>query len=447
MKISDLAGRTICILGFGKEGRAMADALEKYAPGCKITIADQSESLPLPVRQAGATRYPLITGADAFKNLSQFDILIKSPGISPYELSPSLVFTSPTQIFFDSIAHTGATVIGITGSKGKSTTSSLIHQILAARYPLPARSGSEDPSGSRTTTRTFLIGNIGNPAISYIGEATNGTIFVMEMSSYQLMDLSVSPKIAILTSFFPEHLDYHRSLKSYMDAKKHITKFQGHGDSVYFNAASAECEEIAEEGEGKKIGVSGDDCPVDLSETKLIGGHNRSNIALAWKVAEALGVTKENATSAIKTFTPLPHRLQSLGVHHGYEWINDSISTTPESCIAALDALGDRVSVLILGGKDRGLDFSGLAERIMNSNVQLILTIGEDGKRIAEIIKEKEVQYVETLVAAVRIAKEKSSNINHQSSIVLLSPASPSYDQFKNFEERGNAFQSFIKNL
>lgn len=429
MHIRDLSGKNICILGYGKEGRAMAEAIEKYAKEATITIADQSQSLP-------ATRYPLLSGPDAFNNLSQFDVIIKSPGIPPHTLPATRCpLVSPTQIFFDSIAGSGATVIGITGSKGKSTTSSLIHHILATRQPLPA-------------TRSFLIGNIGNPAIAHIDQAKKGTAFVMELSSYQLMDLATSPTIAVLTSFFPEHLDYHRNLKNYLDAKKHITKFQEPGSIVFFNAASEECEEIAEEGEGKKVGVVASDAPVDLRETKLIGAHNQENIALAWKVAEHLGVQKDAAISAIKSFSPLPHRLQSLGVHHGKEWINDSISTTPESAIAALDALGDRVGIMILGGQDRGLNFGKLVERINQSSVEMVITLGESGPRIAKALEStsKKVEQVQSLTEAVESATRYPLVATHPNPIVLLSPASPSYDQFKNFEERGKKFTEYLIN-
>jgi len=427
MNIVDLTGKTICILGFGKEGKAMAEALEKHAKGCKITIADQNSEL-------ASGHWPLVSGPTAFDNLDSYDVIIRSPGISPHELPTTLQFTSPTQIFLDSIRNSGAIVIGVTGSKGKSTTSSLIHRIIADR---------REPKAD-----CHLVGNIGNPAIAYIDEAKKEAIFVMEMSSYQLMDLSISPKIAALTSFFPEHLDYHRSLKSYMEAKRHITRFQFASDTVFFNANSSECEEIAEEGEGKKVPVTADDAPVALKETKLIGEHNLTNIALAWKVAESLGIQKEDAIKAIVSFTPLPHRLQSLGVHHGYEWINDSISTTPESAIAALDALGDRVSVMILGGQDRGLDFSGLAKRMKESNVLTVVTLGESGPRIVKALKDAScgtsIVPVTRLEEAVEKAKSQLPTAKSPSPIVLLSPASPSYDQFKNFEERGQQFEKIV---
>jgi len=422
MTIADLSNKRICILGFGQEGRAMAEAIEKHCKDFEITISDQNENVDVP------KKYGRQLGTGWLENLEKFDLVLKSPGVSPHVLSTSQKYTTPTQIFFDTIQHSGATVVGVTGSKGKSTTASLLAHILGKK--------------------THLIGNIGNPAISYVDKAKEGAVFVMEMSSYQLMDISVSPRIAVITSFFPEHLDYHRSLKKYLEAKKNITKFQTEDNLVFFNSASSECEEIAEEGDGKKIPVMVDNAPLQLSETKLIGEHNLMNIALAWKVAESLGVKKEHAIKLIKSFAPLPHRLQSLGVHHGFEWVNDSISTTPESTIAALDALGDRVAVMILGGQDRGLDFSELAERIKNSKVELVLTLGESGPRIAKALSEsgatQSISEVQNLEEAMKLAKDHTSHISNP--IVLLSPASPSYDQFKNFEERGTEFEKLAKN-
>lgn len=435
MHIRDLNGKSVCILGFGKEGQAMLKALKEFAPSCKITIADKNPRIDLQ-----ATNCDLQTGPDYLQHLSRFDVLIKSPGIPPATLStkvqgPSARMTTPTQIFFDTIADSGATVIGVTGSKGKSTTSSLIAHILKAGSPLPV-------------ARCHLIGNIGEPVIAHLQEATPGTVFVFEMSSYQLMDLTVSPSIAVVTSFFPEHLDYHGSLAAYLEAKKHIARFQKAEDVVFFANASAGARQIAAEGRGKKIPFSPDDAPVHIEETKLIGNHNLSNIAAAYLVSQMLDIPKEAAIGAIKTFVPLPHRLQSLGLHDGIEWIDDSISTTPESAIAALDALGDRVKTVILGGQDRGYDFAPLAERLKQSSVQTVILTGESGGRIRKALENTkmpakifDIASMEEAVAIAKNAKSRLPIADSDPPIVLLSPASPSYGMFKNFEERGERFR------
>ncbi|NOS67114.1 MAG: UDP-N-acetylmuramoyl-L-alanine--D-glutamate ligase [Candidatus Peribacteraceae bacterium] len=438
MKIQELSGKKVCILGFGKEGHAMFRAIEDHAPDAHVTIADRN---PDPINAWIAANSP--TNPTKLKHslnshggetvwlqkIESFDVIIKSPGIphQPEFDSVKNKLTSSTQIFFDTIKDSGAIVIGVTGSKGKSTTSTLIYEILKA--------GGKDVS---------LIGNIGEPAISHIEEAKTGKIFVMEMSSYQLMDLTVSPQIAVVTSFFPEHLDYHGSLEAYKDAKKHIAKYQTKDDVIFYCATSEGATEIAQTSSGEKIPFSATDCPVKIEETKLIGDHNRSNIAGAYTLGLRLGLDSKKMIDVIKSFRGLPHRLQSLGVHHDIEWVDDAISTTPESTIAALDALGDRVKTIILGGQDRGNDFTELAQRIKHSAVKTVILFPGTGPRIREAIGDAHAdvcfQEADSMEKAVEIAKKHTM----AGAIVLLSTASPSYNMFKNFEEKGEEFKRWI---
>ncbi len=433
MDIRSLAGKNICILGYGREGQAMALALKKYASGCEITIADKDETV-----RSENPKHWLQVGTGWLKNLEKFDVVVKSPGIPPHELSTCNFqhVTSATEIFLDSIKNSGATVVGVTGSKGKSTTASLIHHILQS-----------------AGKKSFLVGNIGEPAISHIADASSNTIFVQEMSSYQLMDLTSSPQIAVVTSFFPEHLDYHTSLENYLEAKKHITRFQTKNDVVFFNEDSDGAQKIAEESKGTKIPFSRNDAQVTLEDIQLKGAHNLGNIAAAFKVALHLGIDRAAAIAAIKSFKGLPHRLESLGIHNDIEWVNDSISTTPQSAIAALDALGDQVSTIILGGQDRGYDFAPLIERLKTSSVKTVILMPDSGGTIRKKLEEAKVKLVlidaETMEEVVAIAKKNTEKIltlnpHPQSPIVLLSPAAPSYGHFKNFEDRGEQFQKYV---
>lgn len=434
MDIRSLAGKKICILGYGREGQAMAAALEKHAKGCRIMIADKNPELRI-------MNYELRSGDTYLDHLDGFDVIIKSPGIPPNSKlkAQSSKLATSTQIFLDSIEGSGATVIGVTGSKGKSTTASLIHHIFRTQ-------------SSKLKTQSFFIGNIGEPAISHLGDAGSNTFFVHEMSSYQLMDLTSSPQIAVVTTFFPEHLDYHGSLQKYLEAKKHITRFQREDDVVFFNADSEGAREISEESKGKKIPFRMNDAPVSLEEIQLKGKHNLGNIAAAFKVAVHLGIDREDAIAAIRTFKGLPHRLESLGVHDGMEWVNDSISTTPQSAIAALDALGDRVATIILGGQDRGYDFSPLIERLKTSSVKTVILLPDSGATIRKKLQEANVTMnvinAETMEEATKKAKEQTSHEPRATShwpIVLLSPAAPSYGHFKNFEDRGSSSRSRSK--
>ncbi len=433
MHIRDLAGKRICVLGYGKEGRATVKALEHFAPGCNITISDQN---PSAIDQNVTHAHQV--GSDWLKDLETFDVLIKSPGIKPI---PEIEkhrdrITSATQIFLDSVAGTGALTIGVTGSKGKSTTASLIYAILAA-----------------DGRKVFLIGNIGFPALEKLADASKETIFVMEMSSFQLLSTARSPHIAVITSFFHEHIDYHGSTDAYLEAKGNIVRFQTDQDIVVYNALSDGAKELALKSQGKKISFQPSDAPLPIEKTNLLGAHNLGNIAAAFKIAEILRVPKETCLKVFEEFHGLPHRLQSLGVIDGIEWINDSISTNPNAAIAALDALGDQVAVMMLGGYDRGTSFAALGERVAASHVRTVILLGQTGKRIREAIEKagSTVQFLEatSMEEAVKFAKENVKN--HCSlptvhcPLVLLSPASPSYDMFKNFEERGKKFLDAIK--
>ncbi|MBU2213419.1 UDP-N-acetylmuramoyl-L-alanine--D-glutamate ligase [Patescibacteria group bacterium] len=431
MKLNELTGKKICILGFGREGQAMMNALRDL--DVDITVVDRNSELRT-YGNAELTNCDCRTGPNYLKNINDFDIIIKSPGIPPCKELEEVKekITNSTQIFLDTIADTGAKVIGVTGSKGKSTTASLIYEILKA--------SGED---------VHLVGNIGKPAMDFIDEAKPKTWFVMEMSSFQLMDLTMSPHIAVITTFFPEHLDYHGSLEDYLEAKKHITRFQKTEDYVFFNADSNEAKYIAEETSGGVFPVCREEAPVSLNQINLIGTHNLLNITLAYAVAAHLNIPEHIIIDTIKSFKGLPHRLQSLGAHNGIEWIDDSISTTPETTIAALDAL-ENVTTLILGGHDRGSDFAELGKQIAHSSVLNVILMGESAPRIRKAIElaNANVTFVKVkdMKEAVECTKEETSNqkLATRNFLCLLSPASPSYDMFKDFEERGNEFRKWI---
>ncbi|MFA7681947.1 MAG: UDP-N-acetylmuramoyl-L-alanine--D-glutamate ligase, partial [Candidatus Peribacteraceae bacterium] len=419
MHIKDLNGKKVCILGFGQEGQAVLRAIAKYAPNTKITIADKKSearsSKSETVSDFDIRISDFVAGEDYLQNLDQFDIIIKSPGIPPCpELTAvGIHVTNTTQIFLDTIAGSGATVIGVTGSKGKSTTASLIHAILAM--------AKKD---------VHLVGNIGDPAIDHLEDITNHTIFVMEMSSYQLLHTTTSPHIAVIVSFFPEHLDYHQSMEAYREAKRNIVRFQKAEDIVIFNAQAPDVLEIAGASPGVKVPFTEDDAPVTLKETHLIGAHNLFNIAAASKTAESLQIDQKIIKKAICAFKGLPHRLQNLGKHHGITWVDDSISTTPESAIAALEALGADVATMLLGGQDRGNDFAKLGEHIAKSNVKHVILFPPSGVRIQQAIQRAQATVqchaVTNMKEAVSIARE----VTPQGKTCLLSPASPSYGLF-----------------
>lgn len=422
MRLADLAGKKVAVLGYGREGKSVIAALKKAGVACDITVHDGNES-------AQTDGLPAVTGKAYLDGLDAYDVIVKSPGIPPHPAIDALLkkLTTATALFFSELDGTQALIVGVTGSKGKSTTSSLIHAMLLE--------GGMD---------AHLVGNIGKPALDHLDAVKPGAVFVHELSSYQLMDLRVSPRIAVVTSFFPEHLDYHGSLEAYLDAKKNITRFQGPDDMVFFHAESWGAAEIAKEGRGRKLPFRAEDAPVKIEETKLIGEHNLGNIAGAALCASALGVSEKAIRKAAKAFVPLPHRLQDVGLHHGARWIDDAISTTPESAIAALDALGDDVATIILGGQDRGYDFTALAHRIAESGVQAVILFPGTGPRIEDALKAADADVEYAYAPSMEKAVEHAKRLTPANRICLLSTASPSYGMFKNFEDKGDQFQRCI---
>ncbi len=431
MRLADLSGKNICIMGFAREGQAVLRAVERLGLTCEITISDINPNLePTP------EKYWRQIGDGWLENLDKFDLIIKAPGVPPNPKIEAVrgKIISATQLFFDEAQALGATVIGVTGSKGKSTTTALIHAILQG-------AGLD----------SHLVGNIGVAALDELQKANPKAIFVHELSSYQLADSQIRPNVAVMTAFFPEHLDYHGSLEAYWEAKARIARFQTETDAIVFNASFPECEKIAALSKGKHIGVTAKDAPVILDEIKLRGAHNLGNIALASAVGDLFAVRQETQIPIIKNFTGLPHRLQPVGIFQDIEWVDDAISTTPESAIAALDALGERVRSMILGGQDRGYDFTALGQRLAKSSVRTVALFPGSGARIKEAIvfanaANIHCYEVDSMKAAVEVIVKHTPK-EDPPAIGLLSTASPSYGMFKNFEHKGDEFQKEIRAL
>lgn len=425
MKITELNGKNVCFIGYAREGQAMQEALKKWAPDAKLTFADHKESLVV----EGAD---VQTGEGYLQNLDRFDVVIRSVGVpdKPEFVPLGDKVTTSTIIFFDTIADSGVTTIGVTGTKGKSTTTNLIYHAIKAHNP-----------------NTILMGNIGIPMISYLGDAKPGAVFCIELSSYMLESLRRSPHIAVVTSFFPEHLDRHGSVERYWAAKKNIAKYQTADDVVFYCADYPQCKEIADASAGEKIAYTAADFPLAVHETQLKGEHNRSNLAAAYKVVRYLGVPDDVAINALKNTKGLPFRLYPLGKKDGIEWVDDSLATAPEATLSALKALGDDVDTLITGGMDRGgYDFTELGHFIANSPIRNIVLFPETGTYIRAAIEAagpaSPKTYFETtdMKAAVEFARERTK----KDAICLLSSAAPSYNLFKDYEDKGRQYAAAI---
>lgn len=389
------------ILGYGREGKASEQYLAQRYPSLTLGIADAQD------------------GADYLAKQGECDIVIKTPVIPAREVTRS--YTTATNFFLADVPR--ERIIGITGSKGKSTTATLIHSLLEA-------------GGMRAR----LLGNIGIPALGSIMEKPLGDDewVVMELSSYQLEDSDTSPHIAVVTSLFPDHLDYHGGKEAYFEAKHSITKFQDSQDHFWYQKGFARLEEWGDATLARAR--TPEDLPFTFDNPHLLGSHNRGNVALARMVARQLGVDDSIIERVVKGYEGLPHRLQLVGTFKGITFYDDSISVAPDSTLAALEAIPN-THTLILGGSDRGLDFSMLEPALRKSGVKTLILFPETGARMLSSEEGFTVLHTSDMEEGVAFAYEHTP----EGSACVLSPASPSYLQFKNFEERGDTFADAVR--
>jgi UDP-N-acetylmuramoylalanine--D-glutamate ligase len=431
MRWADLEGRRVAVWGFGREGRAALDALARHLPGQLVDVYCSSE-------EAGAARasfpwahvHDVSPDADA---LASYDIVIKSPGISAYK--PELLdaqsrgtrFTSGTALWF--AAHVTAKTIAVTGTKGKSTTSALIAHL--------ARS---------LGVRTALAGNIGLPMLELDGESAD--LWVIELSSFQTGE-AFGVGLGVVTSLYEEHLDWHGSRERYVSDK---LKLLASSAQVLVNAMQPALMARAEDhpglhtfGDAAHWHVAdgwircGNEDVIAASAVSAPGLHNAINACAALAALEIVGLDARAAAPALSTFVPLPHRLQPLGERGGLHWINDSISTTPLASLAALESVGAQRVALILGGHDRGLDWTPFVDAMRDHEPEAIVCQGTNGTRIADALEHAGVANVYRavdLAAAVGAARGALGG----DGCVLLSPGAPSFDQFRDYVERGKRF-------
>lgn len=432
----------ILVLGFGREGKFSFDYWRKLNPHLKIWIADRNK-FDIPDKNCS-----VIIGKKYLSSLEDFDLVVKSPGVSNQFIEIALarergvIFTSITEIFFKNCR---GKIIGVTGTKGKSTTVTLIYRALKA-----------------AGQKVHLVGNIGKDPLKFLGKNAEKDLFVYELSSYQLENLRFSPNIAVMINIFPDHLPYHGGFREYCEAKSNITRWQKRGDYFIFNSSFPYIKAIAGQSAATKkdysIGWKVKDNAlfykkeriISLDEIKLPGEHNLKNIAAAAAVLEVLNLPISALAKGIKNFRGLEHRLELVGPKNGISFYDDAISTTPESTLVAIDYLEGKLATIFLGGEDRGYEFDALAKKLKEINISNIVLFPDSGKRIKEALKraygdEPLPRLLDTrdMNAAVQFAAKNTET----GKAVLLSTASPSYSIFKNFEEKGRLFKEAINNL
>lgn len=449
--LNKIKGKKIIILGFGREGVSSYRFIRKHFPNMDLIAADRSEILDTSIF-ASDNHLHFVLGENYAQNLNDFDLVFKTPGVNlndiNYFIRPEKI-TSQTELFLQAF---GNQTIGVTGTKGKSTTSSLIFHLL-----------------SHSRGNTFLAGNIGIPFFNIIDDLNKDSLVVAELSAHQLEYTETSPRVAILLNMYQEHLDHFQSLSNYQLAKMNITKYQKPTDFLIYNAEDEHIPNLIKshnyERRFLKFGTpktvdTGCYCEDDtvlrvekgevLSEydlryrDNLPGRHNYYNIMAAILAVKIYGLSDEDILKHLATFKGLEHRIEFVGKVNDIKFYNDSISTIPEAAIAAVRALR-KVDTLILGGFDRGISYDILTEFLSKQPVPHLVFTGPAGRRIKSELQSRSglpTDFFESddFDAIVRYCFEHTE----KGKICLLSPAAASYNQFKNFEERGKCFKSLV---
>ncbi len=423
----------IAIAGYGIEGRAN---YRYFASQGDITIVDErSEIADLP------EHVPAILGAGALGQLQNFDMVVRTASLPPRAITTNGKIWSGTNEFF---ARCPAPIIGVTGSKGKGTTTSLIASILRA--------------AGKTV---HVVGNIGVPALDMLGSITKDDVVVFELSSFQLWDIEKSPHIAVVLMIEPDHLDVHASFEEYATAKGAITRYQTEEDIVIYNDANLHSRAIGESSHAQKVPYQsaqtahveegyfwyGEQKLCSIDTLRLLGIHNRDNACAAIDVAWLFVRSAEVVEKGLAASDGLVHRLKFVREVNGIKYYDDSIATTPGSAIAAMRAF-TQPKVLILGGSSKGAEFNEIAEVASQTNVKGAVLIGAEADAIEQAFKATNVATVTlgsstTMEQTVKTATAQAA----QGDVIILSPACASFGMFKNYSDRGDQFIAAVNNL
>lgn len=454
-----ICGKKIAIIGMGVSNLPLIDYF--YKCGAKVTVFDNKNVEDINEEIIGKMeqyRFEYFLGKNNLSHLVGFNLIFRSPSAMPFipeiaaEVERGAILTTEIEMV---LKLTPSRTIGVTGTEGKTTTTSIINAII-----------------QKDGYKCFLGGNIGTPLFDKISEMRPEDFVILEMSSFQLMNMDVSPEISVVTNIFPDHLNIHSSYEEYRNAKKNIFINQSEKGITILNYDNEFTKEFSKEVNGKSIFFSSKEklkdgyiydntdgfikyCEdgvrrhiINKNDIKLRGIHNYENICAAFAATNTV-VDIDTQINAIKEFIGVEHRLEFVREINNVKWYNDSIGTSPASTIAGLNSFDENI-VLLAGGSDKGLDYEEIGKVIAKKVGTLILTgptsqkIEEATSRaLQEIDKRIQICYSENLESAVNMAYRKSK----PGDVVLLSPASASFDAFKNFAERGNKFKEFVNNL
>ena len=430
----------IALVGYDVEGQASYRYFSAN-PENEIIIFDEADQ----PRADTPADVEVISGSDALAQLRtmEFDKVFRTPGLSPYKLQGIANVTSATREFF---ALCQAPIVGVTGTKGKGTTASLIHSILKA--------------DGKTA---WLVGNIGTAALDVLPQIKPDDIVVYEMSSFQLWDLTKSPHVAVVLMIEPDHLDVHKDMEDYVNAKANIRRFQQDDDICFYYPENKYSLRVAfaEGAKGKAIRYGTPDeegvyvkentffvqnDPICSTEKlQLPGDHNLGNACAAISAAKVFNVSNEAVAEGLAAFTGLPHRLKLVRELNGVKYYDDSIATTPGSAIAALRSFNDK-KVIILGGSEKGSTYESIVDECKQHDAKVV-AIGTTGSAIAELCQESNVEVVELGKAPMAEIVSVATELAEDGGVVILSPASASFDMFKNYADRGDQFVQAVEAL
>lgn len=417
-----LRGKKILVAGYGREGKSTLRFLQKFLPNAVVGIADKNESA---TQDLDKERFKIYSGDGYLDASSDYDIVIKTPGISVKDLDiEESKISSQTDLFLEAFHNQ---IIGVTGTKGKSTTSSLIYHLLK-------ESGKD----------VVLAGNIGIPILDCISNINKRTIIVYELSAHQLQFISRSPRVGVLLNIFEEHLDHFGLFEKYKQSKINILRYMHDGDIAVINNKLCYEADLHEKRYVDFENYNFDDYNIQWDEVPLRGEHNVLNVKAALCACYSFGLPLDELVPALYSFKPLEHRQEFVGVYRGVKFYNDSISTIPQATIAAVKTIGD-INYLLLGGLDRGIDYEPLISFLKDNVVENVLVTGKAGMLIKEMLKN--VNYsgnvfdYDDMESAFDILRKMSV----PGDLCLLSPAAASYDRYKNFEERGSVFKELAK--
>lgn len=454
----EIKDKKVVILGLGVEGLSTLKYFSTH--GAVVSVRDQKiegEIDPEILVEAKKHTSNFIFGSDYLSNLFTYDVICRSPGVRPDlpeisgAIAKGVVLTSNMKTFFD---FSPARIIGVTGTKGKGTTTALVGEMLRV-----------------AGKKVFVGGNIGNPPLDFLDELGESDWVVLELSSFQLMDMEKSPHVAVVLMTTTEHLDWHQDDIEYRIAKYNIVSHQKYGDYAAINFDYPASRVFADHTKADVIFFSLKKEPnpgvfykedkiwsrlnsmyeevIERKEILLPGVHNVENALAAISVASILGVNIENIKEVLRGFKGLEHRLELVREVGGVSFYNDSFSTTPETAIAAIKSFGEG-EILILGGSSKKSDFTSLAKEIVSrKNLKAIILIGEEAPRIKEAInkrgsfKGKIIEEAKNMKEMVYSALSEAKTGN----VVLLSPACASFDMFKNYKDRGMQFKEIVNSL